>query len=205
MELKITKYAKKITAFFTNSSSKKIFCVGLNKTGTKSLHEAFIILGIKSCHHNHYQNNIKKNCHRLIKQAMEENKKPLHYFDNYDAYSDMSLFNFFKELDHHYPGSKFILNIRDPEDWVISKLKHADRWNKKNPDKEQRKTDDKRREELLLKRERIHSEIISYFKNRKDFLVINVTEGDGWEKLIPFLGKKKQEIPFPHKGKAPQT
>jgi hypothetical protein len=30
---------------------RKIFCIGLNKTGTSSLHEAFQVLGINSVHY----------------------------------------------------------------------------------------------------------------------------------------------------------
>ncbi|MGY0649987.1 MAG: sulfotransferase, partial [Paraglaciecola chathamensis] len=30
--------------------NKKIFCVGLNKTGTSSLHDAFLMLNIESVH-----------------------------------------------------------------------------------------------------------------------------------------------------------
>jgi 3'(2'), 5'-bisphosphate nucleotidase len=39
---------------------------------------------------------------------------------------------------------------------------------------------------------------MDYFKDRpQDLLVIDVTAGEGWEKLCPFLGKPTPDIPFP--------
>ena len=38
-----------------------------------------------------------------------------------------------------------------------------------------------------------------YFAGRpEDLLVMNVTAGDGWELLCPFLGKPVPDFPFPH-------
>jgi len=40
--------------------------------------------------------------------------------------------------------------------------------------------------------------VFEYFKGRpKDLLVMNVSAGDGWEKLCPFLGKPIPGVPFP--------
>ena len=40
-------------------TKEKIFCIGINKTGTTSLDEAFKILGFKSVHFNCNKGNIK--------------------------------------------------------------------------------------------------------------------------------------------------
>jgi Sulfotransferase domain len=32
-------------------SFNKVFCIGMNKTGTSSLHQAFLALGLNSIHH----------------------------------------------------------------------------------------------------------------------------------------------------------
>jgi len=43
-----------------------------------------------------------------------------------------------------------------------------------------------------------HENVFSYFNNRpKDLLVINITTGDGWGKLCPFLEKNIPNRPFP--------
>ena len=42
------------------SKDQKIFCIGLNKTGTTTLHEAFLILGVSSVHYECDAGNIKE-------------------------------------------------------------------------------------------------------------------------------------------------
>jgi len=45
--------------------------------------------------------------------------------------------------------------------------------------------------------------VLEYFKNRpNDLLIFAITEGDGWEKLCPFLGEKRPNTPFPYVNKA---
>jgi hypothetical protein len=34
-------------------------------------------------------------------------------------------------------------------------------------------------------------------------LVMNIIEGDGWDKLCPFLGTKIPSLPFPHENPTP--
>ena len=45
--------------------------------------------------------------------------------------------------------------------------------------------------------------MLDHFKERPEaLLVLRITEGDGWEKLCPFLGQKIPRMPFPHANKA---
>ena len=46
-------------------------------------------------------------------------------------------------------------------------------------------------EDIYLKKYTSHNaEVLEYFKNRtNDFLVMDLSNGDGWEKLCPFLVK----------------
>jgi hypothetical protein len=54
-------------------------------------------------------------------------------------------------------------------------------------------------EKLKYIRER-NEEIIHYFENRKSkLLVMDITKGDGWDKLCNFLNKSIPNKPFPHK------
>ena len=51
-----------------------------------------------------------------------------------------------------------------------------------------------------------NNEVKAYFKNRPtDLLILNIREGEGWEKLCPFLGVDVPEVPFPHYNKAKYT
>jgi hypothetical protein len=99
---------------------KKIFCIGFSKTGTSSLYKAFKILGLESCHHR-ARGELGLD---LIEKAAAEGEKVMHYMEQYDAYSDMILDEYYQILDGQYPGSGFIFMQRDPEKWVISKINH---------------------------------------------------------------------------------
>ena len=58
-------------------------------------------------------------------------------------------------------------------------------------------------EELYVEVYRKHiADVKEYFKNRPDdLLVIDVTSGDGWEKLCNFLEKEIPRKAFPHVNK----
>src|ERR1700722_1042920 len=47
--------------------------------------------------------------------------------------------------------------------------------------------------------ERYHEDVARYFRDRpNDLLRMNLSKGDGWEKLAPFLGRPVPEVPFPN-------
>lgn len=180
---------------------KKIFCIGLNKTGTSSLHKAFQILNIKSVHFiDDKGNNIKD---IIINNYLAQNDI-LKDLENYDAFSDWDrtpyAISIFKEFDKQYPNSKFIVNSRDIKSWLDSREKHV-RKNKER--KKKYPNEDIVWLEIDIKAwkneyETHYNEVYSYFKDReKDLLKFDVTKGDGWEKLCPFLGFPILKIPFP--------
>jgi hypothetical protein len=123
--------------------------------------------------------------------------------EKYDAAQDDPWYLLYKELDQHFPGSKFILTIRDKEQWFTSCLSHF-----KNNHNEVREwfygkgnsipTTNKK--DIWINRLNTHeNEIKDYFKNRPDdLLILNICEGEGWEKLGPFLGvNPSQSKAFP--------
>jgi hypothetical protein len=182
---------------------KKIFCIGLNKTGTSSLHEAFKILGLKSVHCiDDDGNNIKD----IIETNYHNANNILKGLEQYEAISDWDkgpyTVEVFKEFDKQYPGSKFILNTRDINSWLNSREKHVKRnqeEKKKNPERDIRWLEIDR-EGWEAKFKQHYGEAIEHFKDRKnDLLIFDVTKGDGWEKLCPFLGLPTPNAPFPKK------
>ncbi len=164
-------------------NKNKVFGIGLSKTGTKSLVKAFKILGYKAVHYPRNLNVIK----------------------NYDAGADISVATAFKELDKKYPKAKFILTVRDEKPWVQSMHNHGILYpphTKSKASLEWRKKvwgaiqlNDDLRNKVYLKHVR---EVKKYFKNQKDkLLIMNICDGDGWEKLCPFLNKPIPKIRFP--------
>ncbi|PAU75366.1 hypothetical protein CK501_16570 [Halovibrio salipaludis] len=129
----------------------------------------------------------------------------------------------FKYLDKYYPGSKFILTIRDDEDqWYKSITRfHAKRYGShgKTPTAEDLKCaryvrkgfmyntvklhgtsdDDPYNEEIMKAHYRKHnSDVYEYFKNRpNDLLVINVSDKNAYQRFINFIGIDSPYTGFP--------
>jgi len=86
----------------------KYFGIGISRTATSSLTEAFKILGYKSKHYmtrNHYLDFFQKNV-------------------NYDFVNDIPVYIYYQALDHQFPKSKFIYTKRNIQDWKASCLRY---------------------------------------------------------------------------------
>lgn len=183
------KYYQKLHHFFVQlfrkKSDYKIFCIGFYKTGTNSLSKALAILGYRSGHLINAKHEPKGGWLKYIKKL------------KYDAYADypMSEKDFYKQLDKTYPNSKFILTIRDKKSFEKSYLNYFEGSPLEIKNSEEL-------EKVIKEYEEHNKDVISYFqKNPSQLLVMDVFEGDGWEKLCGFLGKSIPEKPFPHKNK----
>lgn len=183
------------------NNDPKIFCIGLNKTGTSSLHHALKILGIKSIH---FKNDIGENIKDMIAQNHDTNQYLLKGIEEYEAYLDWShpsTNNLFKEFDKLHPGSKFIFTTRSMDSWLKSIEKHVKRTpnlkqlRKENPDNLWLSFDT----EFWIKTyQSHHKDVYDYFKSREeDLLVFDITNGDRWEKLCDFLELDIPSVAFP--------
>jgi len=54
------------------------------------------------------------------------------FLKEYDRATDSPIPSIFLELDTHYPGSKFILTVRDPDEWIKSEENHHKRLSIQN-------------------------------------------------------------------------
>lgn len=176
----------------------KIFCIGLNKTGTVSLHWAFKILGLKSMHHC-VDNNIKE---KILNNYKIQNYI-LKGLEDYDTYLDWDTSFYtvpiFKEFDKQCKGSKFILNTRDMNDWLNSREQHVLRNQKLKAENPKADVDwlEIDRDDWKLEYETHYSEAFRYFKGRTDFISMDVCAGDGWEILCDFLKLPVPNVEFP--------
>jgi len=119
-----TQIPKKI--HIENKNKKRFFQIGFNKCGTTTLHNFFKKNGLRSLHWRggRLATDIKKNY---------DNKLPLlSGYERYDCFTDMEFaergifiyLDYYKELDKEYPDSVFILNVRNVDDWIKSRLEH---------------------------------------------------------------------------------
>jgi hypothetical protein len=175
----------------------KIFCIGLNKTGTSSLHRALQGLGLTSQHFG------GPPIRKAVERAIREDKPLLTYLPEADAYSDIQRLSVnYERLDREYPGSKFILTLRDVDGWIDSRRRHVERNIERKAAGEYDGTFlEIEPDEWRALFEDHHRGVAEYFAGRDDFLEFRVTEGDGYEKLCPFLGMDIPEAPFPWKNR----
>jgi hypothetical protein len=165
-----------------------IFNVGLNRAGTSSLNDALNDLGISALHHRHDGKRLPD----IVKKNKKEGRNLFHGLtEKYQAFTDFSGWNYYKTLDVQYPGSKFIFTYRYLKEWLESLSRH----NKKHGGK----IDIKKWTYLYNTKV---PEIVDYFFYKDNFLLIDITRGEGWEKLCPFFNKPIPKIPFPHKNKS---
>jgi hypothetical protein len=180
----------------------RIFGIGLQKTGTTSLHEALGILGYDSFHWGGGEA-------PLIWQEMQRDGRS-NTLEQWYALCDNPIPLLYEKLDRAYPGSRFILTVRDEDKW----LKSVERWwnPEYNPHRYLwdiypfshkihtalygQRTFDAR---IFRNRYRRHNaEVREYFKDRpQDLLVMDLEAGAGWKELCGFLSGSVPSIPYP--------
>jgi hypothetical protein len=196
----------------------KVFGIGLSKTGTSSLDKALNTMGIKS-----------KHCPTDDTTYIElvSGKYDLTILGQYDAITDIVASPFYAEFDKAYPNSLFILTIRDVNDWLKSMKTHIEktllngRWEDYVKSKNVMLQPGGKRfakmcsflhatnygcltysEDRLKRCFELHKKnVTEYFSGTDKLLIMEICNGEGWEKLCPFLDKKIPNLPFPHDNK----
>jgi hypothetical protein len=173
----------------------KIFCIGLNKTATTTLHEALTTLGFRSLHWKAGRDD--EPADHAVFRAQEEGLPLLTYIAGYDAYSDIwPLIHNFDVLDEQYPGSRFILTTRDLDAWLESRTRHVER----DPAGTAREVD---HEDWRRRFELHHRRVEEHFAGRSDLLVLDIPSDPSWGRLCAFLDRPVPDTPFPWANRRP--
>jgi hypothetical protein len=165
----------------------KLFFIGFNKTGTSTYFHIFKNL-IKSTHDTIWT----KKSHILENNMLDA------YF-KYDCYSDGEECNF-EKLDLHFKDGLFILNTRDLQGWIYSRIKHIYRNypTKANGDMalEWHKYDDKVEviKLWILRRNNYYKKVINYFENKKNFIMVDINSENLKQDLSNFTNIKIETI-----------
>lgn len=171
-------------------STGKVYAIGFNKTGTTSLHDIFTDFGYHSFHGT----------------VWRRTRFPLiHFF--YDAFCD-GVPDDFRKLDRIFPKSKFILQVRNLDEWLDSRLEHINRLPRKGGrgrSADWTATDDSVKS-WVHKREAYHADVLRYFADRPDdFLLVNyIRDRDAAKRIATFLGKPAP-AEKPHSNKNPNA
>lgn len=184
----------------------KVLGIGLSRTGTMSLAQALGQLGYRAA------NFVDHREARRGESSWFAGDFDTDSLSGFDAAVDLPLPAFYPQLDARYPGSKFILTIRDPETWLVSVRRH---WSV-TPITDDSQGNYRRWVRLAMygtfgfsaaRMRFVYAEhlraVTAYFAGRpRDLLVLDICGGQGWEQLCPFLGKPQPPGDFPwiHRG-----
>lgn len=151
---------------------RKIFCIGFNKTGTTSLDKLFQLWKMSSFHGEYHELPFDDNL-----------------FSEYQCFSDGESHDF-KGLDNAFSGSKFILNTRKLDDWLVSRIKHIEYRLSNHLDtgwmaKEYTNNPTLALQAWISRRAAYYESVLDYFSDREDdLLIVNVCDCTDQRELI---------------------
>jgi hypothetical protein len=192
----------------------KIFQIGFNRCGTTSLAKFFEANGLRSVHWKvpsgvYAGRNLALLGHENL---WDQSKLMFDGVEDFDFYSDMefvsshlitNLYEKFDIIDKHYPGSRFILNIRDPEKWIASRLQHGSKPSKEYSPYIQRWLEyfgcnESRLRQIWLSHFHDHCKRVrDYFSDRPEQLLVfelGITEIDEIEAFLPEVNFSVREL-----------
>jgi hypothetical protein len=199
----------------------KILGIGLSKTGTKSLIGALQQCGLRTAHY------IEHVCTMRGVGTWFSGDFEKDSLADCDAAADLPIATYFAQLDRRYPGSKFILTVREIESWLNSVRKHWQRaplkkkrihLGKKKSIEQYRRLlrlttygmDDFNEDRFRWVYETHLKNVQAHFANRpNDLLILDICGGEAWDRLGPFLGslvnRPQGTVQFPWENKAPES
>jgi hypothetical protein len=107
---------------------RRVFQIGFNKCGTRSISAFFKNHGLRTADWE------RGDLATSIKCDLAAGERPLKDWDHIDVFSDMEKvtdtaiiegYRHFRELHRAYPDALFILNTRNVEHWVRSRMAHG--------------------------------------------------------------------------------
>jgi len=206
---------------------RKLFGIGLSRTGTSSLNDALVVLGLPSAHYPSDPATRAAVAAHLAGGGRVELRLPV--LDDHVGLTDTPVCCVYGALDRAYPGSKFVLTVRDEDAWLRSCERY---WRRGRAGRRRRtgirvsarrvarlargdSTPDFTEYVHLVNRHlygstdfdtarhmaalrRYEAEVEDYFRGRDgDLLRLDICGGEGWPELCAFLDLPEPQVPFP--------
>lgn len=181
-------------------NDQKVFGIGFHKTGTTSLGAALDALGYATCDGAGAVREAVGHS-EMMRLLREQQLEPImRVAKQYNGFTDNPWFMLFRQLDQTFPGSKFILTLRDERRWIESAVRYFGRTDSDLRTWIYGSGSPVGNEWRWLARYREHVEQVkAHFRDRPDdLLVVDWEQGDGWKQLCRFLGRPIPSQPFPH-------
>ncbi len=180
----------------------KVFGIGFQKTGTSSLDEAFRILGYRA-DKGVFINAPAKRSSLFIEPPLTNARvleRVLPILQEREAFSDNPWPLLYRELDQLFPGSKFVLTVRDRQRWIASLLRHyGDRESDVLEWLYGCRTVTGNEDRCLAVYEAHNAAVRRHFASRLGMLLeIDIEQAPDWTALCSFLGKPVPTALFPH-------
>lgn len=188
----------------TTQPRRKVFGIGWAKTGTTTLGRCFQLLG-----YDHQSQNLG-----LVPRLMRgEWARVMEIAAARESFEDWPWLLIYPELDRAFPGSRFILTCREPDDWLTSYRAMLTGEGAASDDMNRIRSwlyglpfPDVSDAALLARFNRHRDEVLRYFADRPaDLLVVDWARGDGWPALCQFLEAPVPDSPFPHLNRRPSS
>jgi hypothetical protein len=182
------------------SQRRKVFCIGLNKTGTSSLGRALQMLGLVPIAAPSTRDPAASGLFRAIVDAGDY-RPVLDYARDFVSFEDRpwNAGQIYRHLDAEFPGSRFVLTVRDKARWWSSVRSWLDlKSQMRRPYLRHLGVSELSEQEFCAAAERYEASVREYFHGRSNLLVMDLEAGDGWEKLCAFLELPVPGGPFPH-------
>ena len=194
-------------------NGRKVFGIGLSRTGTSSLTLALEELGFRALHFP-CDDATQREMYAFFSSRPE--KLWLSTLEQYDALTDTPVCCVYKALDRAYPHSRFILTVRQKSAWMESCRRWWEQRSRRRlagiPDVPFRSyitainqlvygTDEFNEEIFSTVYDSYLRDALQYFAGRpRDLLVLDVCGGAGWVELCRFLEIERHTLPeFPCK------
>lgn len=175
-----------------------VFGIGLSKTGTTSLNNALEILGYRAFHLPPITR---------VEDGVVHADWPWWVY-RYNALTDLTVAALHRDLARTFVNARFIYTRRDMAGWLGSCRRHftlelADQRVKEGQTYLHDLTrafygshlyDEEKYRRAYLAHE---ADVMQVHEGRDNFMISDLTSGDGWAPLCDFLSKPVPDIPFP--------
>jgi len=204
-------------------TKSKVFCIGFGKTGTTTLEQVLADFG--------YDLGDQEAGEFLVDDYSQGNWEPIIDFcRSADAFQDVPfcLPYTWLILHEHFPDARFVLTVREPDDWYDSLINHHSTafGDGKNPPTSEQlkralyrgkhagfvyksvkaiwKNDDDdlyNRAAMVGAIQRHNEDVRHFFKGKNNFIEISVENAPDYQKLAAFLEIPTTGTAFPHLNK----
>ncbi|MDJ1176862.1 sulfotransferase family protein [Roseofilum capinflatum] len=187
--------------------ASKVFGIGLTRTGTKSLTYALYRLGMRTVHFPDDPTTL---------QELMSGTYNFSVLSQWDGITDITVSAYYPHLDRLYPNSKFILTVRNKQEWLDSLEPY---WRERAAFSDSPVESPEREVQMKLRRflratvygcydfnrDRLsyvydlhYQNVVNYFRDRpQSLLILDICGGEGWEKLCTFFNQPLISEPFP--------